>query len=492
MSEIGSRAARGTAVSLLGQLALQVLRLGSNLVLTRLLDPDAFGLMAIIVAVTGGLALISDVGVWQAIVRSPRGDDRRFLDTAFTIHAVRGVGLFAIGVAAAYPAAQFYGRSELVWMLPLCTVQAIISGLESTKSAQASRHMHVGRVVGLDLSAQIAGLCASIPLALLLHSAVALVAASLASALVRMILTHVMLPGPNNRLGWDKEAAREIFTFGRFVFVSTIFFFLGTRYDVFALGRLEGMGLIGVYGLAQMIVQVPAQMGERVSNSVLMPALSQRFRETPAAFAGDVRHARLILLPAAAVLFLGAAMTAPAFFHLLYRDVYADAGWMVQLLIIAAWCGFLQESTGRALIAIGNSSWLAVANCARLIATVAFTSLGFRLGDASGLGAHGAVIGFMLGNAAGAFVGAMAIAVGLAQLGANIILIDVVGTAALALAALVGCGVPVLLERAFGWPAAYTTLVSVVLLVGPLALYALTRVRAAMRGSRSQGADASA
>ena len=67
-----------------------VLRLGSNLILTRLLVPEMFGLMSIASTVGTILAMLSDIGLRQAVVRSTRGDDKGFLDTAWTIQIVQG------------------------------------------------------------------------------------------------------------------------------------------------------------------------------------------------------------------------------------------------------------------------------------------------------------------------------------------------------------------------------------------------------------------
>lgn len=474
---LGKRAVRGTAFSLGGQLVSQVLRLASNLLLTRLLDPDAFGLMAIVLAVTTGLQLISDVGIWQAIVRSPRGDEPDFQNTAWTLTALRGIGLFAIGCLVAWPAAEFYGRAELLWLLPLCTFQAFIQGLESTKMALAVRKLMVGRVIIIDIATQVVALSVSLPVGYLTRSVLALVVASLVSVLVRTLLSHLFVPGARNRLRWDKSALQEIFSFGGWIFVSTLLYFVGTRWDVFALGKLESMAVVGVYGLAQMITQVPVVMGEKVAGFVLMPALAERFRDAPHELAGDVRRARLILYPAAAILFLGAAMTAPAFFDLLYRDVYADAGWMTQLLVLVGWCSFLQDSSSRAVLALGDSRSLAVANAVRLIATIALTSLGFQLGD------HGmhALIGFMLGNACGSLVGAIGISIALGRHGVPVLGLDLAATAAFVVLGVIGCGLPHVFAPLVGVRASLLSLVSVVVILGPLAAVVAVRTRHALR-----------
>jgi O-antigen/teichoic acid export membrane protein len=291
--------------------------------------------------------------------------------------------------------------------------------------------------MGIDLSQQVASLLVAIPVALITRSAVALVIATLAGAVVRTILTHVALPGERNRFFIEKTALKEILSFGRFIFVSTIFFFIGTRFDVFALGRLEGMGVVGVYGLATMIAAVPAQIGERVSYSVLMPALAERFRAGPAGFADDVVRSRKILLPAAGVLFFGAAVCAPPFFHFFYRDVYADAGLMVRFVVATSWCMFLQEASARALMAIGDTKPLAWANAARVAATIAFCFLGFHAAPYVSSAKLAPMFGFMIGNSLGALVGVLAIDGGLRKHGARIALLDAGATAVFALALVV-------------------------------------------------------
>lgn len=473
---LGARAARGTAYLFAGQLGSQILRLGSNLILTRLLIPEAFGLMAIVLAVTTGLQLISDVGIWTSIVRSPRGDERDYQDTAWTLSLLRGVGLFAIGCAAAWPASLFYGRAELLWLLPIVTFQAVVGGIESTKSAVANRNLEVGRLITMEVVSQAVALCVSLPVAWYTRSVVALVAASMAAVVTRTLMSHFFIPGPRNRLRWEPSSLKEILSFGSWIFVSTLLFFAGTRWDVFALGRLEGMTLLGVYGLAQMITAVPSQIGERVTGFVLMPALAERFRAAPAELANDVKTARGILLPAAAVLFLGAAMTAPAFFHALYLDAYRDAGWMTQLLVLAAWCAFLQESSTRALQALGDSRSMAAANLVRLLVTIAGTAVGFELAS---------LVGFIIGGAFGSLAGALFVNYALWKHGVNVMLLDLAATAVFIVIGLVGCGVPHLLADVVGVRAEYLTLGSVVVILGPIAAVVALRTRAAIRRSRS-------
>ena len=80
----------------------QALRLGGNLIMARLLVPDMFGIMAISTTLSVVLHLLSDVGLRQNIIQSPRGDDPLFLNTAWTVQLLRGILLFAVTLLIAF------------------------------------------------------------------------------------------------------------------------------------------------------------------------------------------------------------------------------------------------------------------------------------------------------------------------------------------------------------------------------------------------------
>src|SRR5690606_8194669 len=94
---------RGSLWALAGYGGSRVLRIGGNLVLWRLLYPDAFGLIALVNVFITGLTMFSDVGIGPSIVQNPRGDDPAFLNTAWTIQVVRGFILGIAGAALAAP-----------------------------------------------------------------------------------------------------------------------------------------------------------------------------------------------------------------------------------------------------------------------------------------------------------------------------------------------------------------------------------------------------
>ena len=95
------------------------LRVVSSLVLTRLLLPAYFGEMTLVNTLIVGINLLSDIGLAPSVIQSPRGDDPVFLNTAFSLQAIRGVALWIIALLLSWPMALYYHDPKLKALLPV-------------------------------------------------------------------------------------------------------------------------------------------------------------------------------------------------------------------------------------------------------------------------------------------------------------------------------------------------------------------------------------
>ena len=194
-----ARLLRGAGVSALGFGGAQILRFGSNLVLARLLFPEAFGLMALVTVLLVGVVMMSDAGIGQSVRQSPRGDDPVFLDTAFTMQVLRGMVLWAVIALLALPAAHFYRAPELALMLPVAGSTLLLASLEPMRAELAYRHLAIARVTVIDLVAQAAGVVTMIALAWATGSVWSLVAGMIAASASRTALLWLLLPGRDRK-----------------------------------------------------------------------------------------------------------------------------------------------------------------------------------------------------------------------------------------------------------------------------------------------------
>ncbi|PYG96983.1 polysaccharide biosynthesis protein, partial [Arthrobacter stackebrandtii] len=231
-ASLRNRALRAGSWNLVSQVASQVMRLGGNLIMARLLLPEMFGVMVIATTVSVLLHLLSDVGLRQNIIQSHRGDDPDFLNTAWTVQIIRGFLLFALTLLLAlgawlaqlaelWPADSTYAAPVLPMVLAVTGLSAAIWGFQSTKIDVAVRTFQQKRVVLVDLASQVAGLVVMLVLGLLTHSIWALVISGLVSAVAWTVLGHTALEGPNNHLRWDRTALTELIVFGRWILLSS-------------------------------------------------------------------------------------------------------------------------------------------------------------------------------------------------------------------------------------------------------------------------------
>ncbi len=356
MSSIKQLALRGTFWTIASYGISQILRFGSNLVLTRLLFPEMFGLMSLAYVFITGLHLFSDLGIHISLIQNKRGDNPDFLNTAWTLQIIRSIGLWLCCVIVAVPAANFYNEPQLVWILPLAGLGTLISGFNSTGLASLNRNLALKQISMFDLGGQIVGIVVMLTWAWFDRSVWALLVGSFVSAIVQLVWSHVISPNPPNRLALEKEAVAEIFSFGKWIFLSTALTFFAMQSDRLILGKLLGLQLLGIYGIAVTLAEIPKQVTLAVGGKVVFPMFS-KFASLPRSeFRSKIRRGRwpilLVTAPTLAVMISFGDILVTT----LYDNRYVDAAWMIPMLALGIWPPILITTTDGALFAIGNAT----------------------------------------------------------------------------------------------------------------------------------------
>lgn len=350
-----ARILRSASWVMVGYGGAQAIRLASNLILTRILFPEAFGLMTLVTVVTVGLMMFSDVGIGPSISQSKRGDDPDFLDTAWTIQVMRGAALWAVTLVLAVPLARLYDQPDLASYLPIAGIALVISGFLPTRIETAHRHLVFGRLTMLDLASQAIGVAAMIALALITRSVLALVLGSLFGVTAKLVLTSLYLPGPRNRFRLERAALREQVHFGKWIFLSTAFGFVSVQGDKAILGKLLDLKTLGIYNIGFFLASFPVMLGTSVTQQLMIPIYRDRPPGDSAQNRARLRKMR-VLLTGGITLLLGAmALAGPWLVGWLYDARYQPAGAMVTLIALA----FLPLAVGlsydRAALAAGDS-----------------------------------------------------------------------------------------------------------------------------------------
>jgi O-antigen/teichoic acid export membrane protein len=352
---LAQKALRGSALTMLSFGGMQAIRLASNLILTRLLYPEVFGLMTLIMVIIQGLNNFSDVGITPAILQSKRGDDRTFLDTAFTMQAIRGVILWLGCCILAVPAARFYAVPELMWFLPVAGTTAMIYGLLPTKIETANRHMQMGRLTLVELATAAMTTLITIILAAMLGSAWALVIGLILGSVVKVLMVRYWMPGPPNRFHWDRDCAAELIRFGKWIMPSTVVGFVISQGDKAVLARLLTLTHLGIYNIAYFLASFPQMLGTAVISRMMIPIYRSAAEDPSPRQLRRVRQVRAVLTGTLMLLLAVLAVMGDDLVQLLYDDRYAEAGPLVTLIALASIPALIGLSYDQAALAGGDS-----------------------------------------------------------------------------------------------------------------------------------------
>ena len=380
--------------SLGGGLGAYALRIGNSLIMTRLLVPEMFGIMALAGIVQVIVFLLSDIGIRQAVIQNPRADDEDFLNTAWTLNILRGfviwficvlvsIGLYFAQVNGWVASDSVYAAPELPLVIAAVTFASAIGGLRSMKAIIANRNMELQTLTWIELLSQLIGVIVMIGIAWEVKTIWSLVIGGLVTQLLTNLFTSLWLPGMPNRLRWDPASVREILGFGRWVLLSSACSVFANNGDRLLLGFWVTPAVLGFYVLAMNLNNIVITLAARLFDSIGMPALSEVFRENPKRFPQAYRRLRepfdiACLLSAGLLFSVGQTLV-----DIMYDARYAQSGQIVTILSFLLIFSRYGISTS-AFLALGQPRYLTIVSTVKLISIYALMPIGYALAGLEG------------------------------------------------------------------------------------------------------------
>ncbi|MEM1194147.1 MAG: oligosaccharide flippase family protein [Pseudomonadota bacterium] len=327
------RVLRGGSITLVGFGAGQAIRLASNLIMTRLLTADAFGLMAITISFQVLMVMISDVGINASIVRSQSANDARFLSTAWVTQIIRGILISIIVLIGAgivfilskhqtFPPQSVFNDPRLPLFLIIIAISSLIDGLRSVHMVLAQRALKMERVVMLEISAQIGAVAFMISSFFLGADAFSLVIGALAAVIISVAGSHFLFDGPTLKLRVNRADFDEIFSFGKWLIVASIAGFITQRGDQLIFGSLMAKEKFGVYSIATIWITLVIVLFDMIQNRITYPAFSEVWRERKKDMTQLYYRFRMLADCACVVSFLSIILFAETVFKILYTEPY--------------------------------------------------------------------------------------------------------------------------------------------------------------------------
>ena len=385
MTDLKGQAVRGGFAKGSAQVVNFALKLGCLIALARLLEPEDFGLVGMVTAITGGFAFLRDFGLSTATVQRSSISVEQ-ISALFWVNVGVGALLTLASVAAAPLVAGFYREPRLVLIMCALGLGFLFNAAGVQQSAVLRRQMRFTAVAAIDVGSMLVSSAVSVALAIAGFGYWALVAWSLTLPLAATVLSWQQSDWVPAR---PRRGARigSLLRFGGIQTLNSIVIYIAYNFDKVLLGRFWGPESVGLYGRAYQLITIPTDQINDTVGSVAIPVLS-RLQDDPA----RLRRYFLASYSLVLALTLPATMMCALFAHeiilTLFGPKWDDAAPVFRLLAPTILVFALINPTGWFLVAVGKvgrSLRLALA-----IAPIVITGYAIGLKD----GAEGVALGF--------------------------------------------------------------------------------------------------
>jgi PST family polysaccharide transporter len=307
LDDLKRKSVRGGAVTFLAQGLLVLIHLASTVVLARLLSPEDYGLISMVLAITAFAGLFRDLGLSTASVQ--RSDlTQAQLNTLFWINVGMGCALTVIVAAVSPLVAWFYREPAVLELTIALSAVFIISALGAQHGATLQRTMQFRRKSLTSVSGALVTLVVSIVLAYLGYRAWALAWGTLAGALVTTLMLFALSPFRPGAPAFSSGMA-SVLKFGGHVTAFELVNYFNRNLDQVLIGRVWGAASLGLYARAYQLLMFPISNLRAPLITVAFPAMS-RLKGEPAAFRQYYRRVTSVLafasMPLVAFLYVAA------------------------------------------------------------------------------------------------------------------------------------------------------------------------------------------
>jgi O-antigen/teichoic acid export membrane protein len=359
--------------------ALQaVIKLGSSVILTRILRPEAFGIMAILMSIVFVVEMMSDIGITVPVIRSKNGEEPHYLNTAWTLRLGRSLLNSAILFVFAPMISGLYGAPTLTVPLRVFSIWFVLNGLESMSFPVAIRRKQSRIIVYSELISTFIATAFSLVYCHYSRDYWGMVYATLLSRLLMVVMSYQFYREIKLKLQVDWSAARELLRYSRFAMPSGILTLILSQFDKIAFLRLFNLHLLGIYGLAANIAAPIESLITKISQLVLYPRCAHNFRldQDTVSLKYYTENTRLFISILIVPAIVGGA--AHLIISLLYDSRYAQAAPVLQAFMVRAALLSLASPAEELLIAAGTWHVILVGNVVRAISLISASLIGYH------------------------------------------------------------------------------------------------------------------
>jgi len=279
-SDVKAKAMRGSLALSIGAISQRVIRLGRIMVLTRLLVPEDFGVIAITTMVVVMMETLTDAGVRVYLIQSKEGNNPSYLNGAWWFQAIRGIGLFSVSFLVAPFFSFYYQNPTLTDLLRVSFISIIFNGLVSPHVHILEREFKFGKWTMLEQLSAVIGTFITVVLAYYIRSVWAIVFGTVVERFIYCLFSHILYPF-SPKLEIDRKSLSDLFKFSKGILGLSVLNLISRQADIFILGKIVTPAILGCYFLAMQLTDQVSSVFSSVINPVLLPSFAKMKENKP-------------------------------------------------------------------------------------------------------------------------------------------------------------------------------------------------------------------
>jgi PST family polysaccharide transporter len=380
--ELDTKIVRSSAWALLGFGGSNVFALATTIVLARLLVPEDFGLVALVLAVLAVAQIAQESGLGAALIVY-RGELRPAAASVVAIAPLIAIGLYGIVFVGAPLFAELLDEPRLVELVRVTGLVIVLRGFSIMPMAVLEREMRFREIMVVDLGAGVAQSATAIVLAASGAGVWSLVAGQLGLGVAQVALSWALVPLRPMPLEARRETMRELMRFGRYVGLANLVNYANKNTESLVLGRILGTTPLGFFSVAKRLATLPVEvMGNILGRGVYaafarLQADRDAFRRVWLEY---VQRIALISVPMA----IGLAIVAAPLVETLFGERWSAAIPLLQILALNQLVRAFSATSGDVFLALGRPQLRAATEVSHLVLLVPALVAGTAWGEVTG------------------------------------------------------------------------------------------------------------
>lgn len=337
MRDLRSRTVAGLGWSGASQLLRQAINFGIGVLLARLLTPDDFGLLGMVMVFTGFVQVFTELGLGSAIIQKPDLEEKH-RSTVFWVNLLAGLLLTLLVAALAPLLASFYSEPALVDITIVIAFNFLLGSIGIVQRALLRKEMNFRRLFLVDVAAAIVAGAIAIVMALTGYGVWSLVARLLMSTIVSGVMLWALTQWKPKPL-FDFGGLKELLGFSSNLLGFSAINYWIRNFDNLLVGRVIGPSALGIYTRAYGLMLLPLNQVSSVVSQVMFPALSSiqdDFARIRRVYLRANRSIALITFP----LMVGLFVVADSFILAVYGEQWAE---VIPILRVFCLVGLMQS-----------------------------------------------------------------------------------------------------------------------------------------------------